>query len=122
MAEPDPVDWYVAGKILWTIQRRSRSRTLPANALMPERILLHPADRQRLLQRVSIELKLGPGREAIYGAQVEAKLDHPEHYCDLVYPGWEWVPVVFDPLPFAEPFPVELCPDGETLIRKHGLR
>lgn len=103
----DPVDWYTAGKLLWAITRGSLET--------PVKVLLHPADRYRILQRATGS-DLGYDGKTIYGVPVEIGGDPTEHVAELVYDrGPRWVPVMFDPIDFHEPVPIKVYKDADAL-------
>lgn len=112
----DPVDWYTAGKLIWTIQDRASNHSV-GQSIWPERILVHPGDRYRLMHRLPGDMGLTWDGKNLLGIPIEIQHSQPEHKCDLVYPGWEWVPVVFDPIDFEEPWPTQIYPDGTELAR-----
>ncbi len=109
MAEPK--DWYTAGKLLWTIGHNQVSAK-PYE--LPIKILMHPADMFRLRQRLDPRYWDALSK-TLTGVPLEIGSDPTEHVAELVYPGHRWVPVVFDPIDFDEPFPVKLFKDADAL-------
>jgi hypothetical protein len=101
----EPRDWYTAGKLLWALGQERE---------VPDKILIHPADRHRLLQRIRPH-ETGWDGQSVFGVPLETQLERPEHVAELVLPGHRWVPVIFDPIDFPEPIPLKVFPDGRAL-------
>jgi hypothetical protein len=106
----EPVDWYTAGKLLWHLTTGSLINTHE----MPERVLVHPADRVRLLRNMDPRY-LDALYNTICGVPIRVGNDPTEHVAEIVYKGFRWVPVVFDPIDFYEPFPTVAYPDADAL-------
>lgn len=110
----DPVDWYTAGKLMWAVTRNTSE--------MPVKILLHPADRFRLMQRLTGE-NLGWDGKTVFGVPIQIGDDPTEHVAELVYErGPRRVPVVFDPIDFEEPIPIKMYKDGAALAEALAAR